>query len=172
MRPRMPPPSKARSLRGPPRSMISRTDTRSSSRLACAPILAPRRAPGNRLTPATSRVTVPAMGDERPRVVVVSGHMVDAPDRPRERFPASQVERVAGEVRRAFDRWSVGPGTTVITSGARGADIIGAEQARARGAAVRLVLAGPPDEFERSSVALPGTHWATRFPSVPALAGG
>ncbi len=99
----------------------------------------------------------------RPAVVVVSGHMVDAPDRPHPRFPPEELPRVATEVRHALAGWSVGEGTTVVTGGARGADIIAAEQARARGAALRLVLALDPDEFVARSVAIPGTDWEQRF---------
>jgi hypothetical protein len=98
-----------------------------------------------------------------PLVVVVSGHMVDAPDRPRPRFPASAVPRVAAEVAAALDRWGVGPETTLVTGGARGADILAAEAALARGARLRLVLALPPDEFVATSVALPGSDWTDRF---------
>jgi hypothetical protein len=101
-----------------------------------------------------------------PSVVVVSGHMVDAPDRPRPRFPADQVERVGAIVRAAFEAWGVGASTTVITGGARGADLIGAEAAVELGAKVRILLALPPDEFEAQSVALEGTDWAQRFRAV------
>jgi hypothetical protein len=101
--------------------------------------------------------------DARPGVVVVSGHMVDKPDRPRPRFPPEQVPRVAETVRHQLERWDVGPGTTLITGGARGADIIAAEAALARGAAVRLVLAREPDDFVSGSVALPATDWEERF---------
>jgi len=99
----------------------------------------------------------------QPDVVVVSGHMVDKPDRPRPRFPPEQVPRVAAEVRDALARWSVGKGTTLVTGGARGADIIAAEEAHARGASLRLVLALEPDEFVARSVAVPGTDWEQRF---------
>jgi hypothetical protein len=99
----------------------------------------------------------------RAGVVVVSGHMVDAPDRPRPRFPPDQVPRVTNAIRQALDQWKVGPETTVITGGARGADVIGAEEARRRGARVRLVLALPPEKFEQRSIALPGTDWLARF---------
>jgi hypothetical protein len=101
--------------------------------------------------------------DGQPSVVVVSGHMVDAPERPRPRFPPDQVPRVAAAVREALDAWGVGASTTLITSGARGADLLAAEAARERGAKVRMLLALPPDEFEERSVALPGTDWADRF---------
>ncbi len=99
----------------------------------------------------------------QPGVVVVSGHMVDTPDRPQPRFPPDQVPRVASEVQAAIEEWNVGPGTTLVTGGARGADIIAAEVARARGARLRLVLARPPEDFVEGSVALPGTDWEERF---------
>jgi len=102
-----------------------------------------------------------------PRVVVVSGHMVDAPGRPEPRFPPDQVARVAAEVREAFDDWAVDGSTTLITGGARGADLLAAEAARDRGAEVRVMLALPPDEFEARSV---GTDWADRFRTALAAA--
>lgn len=98
-----------------------------------------------------------------PAAVVVSGHMVDTPDRPRPRFPPDQVGRVSDEVRAALARWDVGPGTTLVCGGARGADIIAAEESLARGAHVLLCLALEPDEFVRRSVELPGSDWADRF---------
>src|SRR3954470_1370964 len=94
-----------------------------------------------------------------PRVIVVSGHMVDTPDRPTPRFPPEELPRVAMEVRHALSGWSVGAGTTLVTGGARGADIIAAEEARARGASLRLVLALAPDGFVARSVAIAGTDW-------------
>ena len=96
-------------------------------------------------------------------VVLVSGHMVDAPGRPTPRFPPSRVTWVTGQVRAVLDQWQVGPGTTMISGGARGADIIAAEQAHVRGARVLLCLALPPAEFEQRSVDLPGTDWRARF---------
>jgi hypothetical protein len=97
------------------------------------------------------------------RTVLVSGHLVDTPERPTPRFPQDRVGWVTDRVRAAFDGWGVGPGTTVISGGARGADIIAAEEGHARGADVLLCLALPPEEFERRSVDLPGTDWSDRF---------
>lgn len=98
-----------------------------------------------------------------PAVVVVSGHMVDAPGRSQPRFPHHQVPRVTARVRDQLARWRVGPGTELLTGGARGADIIAAEVALGRGAAVRLVLSHEPDVFVANSVALPHTDWEVRF---------
>jgi hypothetical protein len=47
--------------------------------------------------------------------------------------------------------------------GARGADIIAAEEAYARGARIAVCLALPRDEFRHRSVELPGTDWGARF---------
>ena len=102
----------------------------------------------------------------RPTVVVASGHMTDAPDRPDPRFPDEEVDRVRHEVRDTLRGWGVGPGTTVISGGARGADLIVAEEARALGAHVVLCLAKPPPEFERDSVDVPGTDWGAHFNSM------
>jgi hypothetical protein len=63
----------------------------------------------------------------------------------------------------AFEDWHVGPGTTIISGGARGVDIIAAERGHARGAHVMLCLALPPAEFQQRSVDQPGTDWGDRF---------
>jgi hypothetical protein len=97
------------------------------------------------------------------KAVLVSGHLVDTADRPTPRFPEHRVGWVTDRVREAFDDWGVGPGTTVISGGARGADIIAAEEARSRGADLVLCLALPPEQFERRSVDLPNTDWVDRF---------
>jgi hypothetical protein len=103
-------------------------------------------------------------------VVLVGGHLIDAAERPVPRFPSSRAGWVADRVREVFDQWDVGPATTVICGGARGADIIAAEQARARGAHLVLCLALPVEQFERESVDLPGTEWNERFRSLVAVA--
>jgi hypothetical protein len=101
-----------------------------------------------------------------PRVVLATGHMVDLPDRPAPRFPADEVPRVTSEVRAALAAWGVGPESTVVCGGARGADLIVAEEAHARGAQVVLCLALPQDEFVQRSVDIPGTDWAAQFERI------
>jgi hypothetical protein len=105
-----------------------------------------------------------------PTAVVVSGHMVDAPDRPIPRFPPSQIERVTVEAAAALDRWGVDGSTTLVTGGARGADIIVGELAHERGARIMLCLALPPSMFVPRSVALPGTDWSERFAALHEVA--
>lgn len=110
--------------------------------------------------------TLPPDASPQPAVVVTSGHMTDAPDRTEPRFPEVEVGRVRREVRDTLVRWGVGPGTTVISGGARGADLIVAQEAEVLGARVILFLAKPPEEFERDSVDVPGTDWGDQFQSM------
>ncbi len=105
-----------------------------------------------------------------PRVVLGTGHMVDLPDRPEPRFPADQVPRVTAEVRAALADWQVGSDSTIVCGGARGADLIVAEEAHARGARIVLCLALPPGEFVQRSVDIPGTDWAARFERIAQVA--
>lgn len=103
----------------------------------------------------------------RPNVLIASGHMIDAPDRPRPRFPPSEIPRVATAIGRTFDEWGVAAGTTLVCGGARGADILAAEAALVRDASVIVCLPLPLDEFIQASVALPGDRsWVDRFHAV------
>ncbi len=100
------------------------------------------------------------------QVIVASGHMVDRPDRPVTRFPARAERDVADAVRTALRDWNVDGDTLVISGGARGADIIVAEEALDLGATVWLLLALPDDQFVETSVRLPGSNWEERFRAV------
>src|SRR5207253_10704756 len=59
-----------------------------------------------------------------------------------------------------------GPGTVVLTQGARGTDLLVTEEARLRGAEVRVFLALPITEFLARSVTLPRSRWGERFQDV------
>lgn len=106
----------------------------------------------------------------RVRALLGGGHLVDPPQRTAPRFPQSQVPWVTKRVGEVLDAWRVGAGTTVVTGGARGADILIAEEAHARGAALHVCLALPPEEFEHTSVHLPDTVWTGRFRRLLRLA--
>jgi hypothetical protein len=98
-----------------------------------------------------------------PRVVVGSGHMVDAPERQTPRFPAACEAVVRRRIAAVLDRWMIGPGDLALTGGARGSDMLFAELALERGADVTLYLALPVPEFVDRSVELPDTNWRERF---------
>ena len=97
------------------------------------------------------------------RVVLTSGHLIDSVDRAAPRFPPCLEPIVANEIETMLDRWAIGPLDLVLNGAARGADILFAESAHRRGAGLEFVLASLPDQFERTSVALPRSIWARRF---------
>lgn len=101
------------------------------------------------------------------KVVVFSGHMIDAPDRVEkglgERFPPRKEPEVRGRIAQRLETWAVGAGDLAICGGARGADILFAELCADRGAEVWLFVALPEAEFLEESVRLPDSDWEQRY---------
>ena len=73
---------------------------------------------------------------------------------------------LAAAIAAALSPLNVGPGSLVLTQGARGTDLLVAEEALRRGADVRVYLALPVDEFIARSVDLPRSRWSVRFRDV------
>jgi hypothetical protein len=97
------------------------------------------------------------------KVIICSGHMIDAPDRKTPRFPASKANAVRAEIARQLEYWNTQPNDLAICGGASGADILFAEECLQRGAKLRLLLAQKEDEFVRDSVEPAGPEWMRRF---------
>lgn len=97
------------------------------------------------------------------KVIICSGHMIDAPDRKTPRFPASKANAVRAEITRQLEYWNTQPNDLAICGGASGADILFAEECLQRGAKLRLLLAQKEDEFVRDSVEPAGPEWMRRF---------
>lgn len=97
------------------------------------------------------------------RVILGSGHRVDAPGRKVPRFPPEKETAVRDAMARQLDAWGVGAGDLAICGGANGADILLAEICRDRGARILLLLAFPVERFIEESVELPGSGWTERF---------
>src|SRR5215204_2901388 len=95
----------------------------------------------------------------RPHVVVFSGHLTDAPDRPRPRFPQDLETAARRGIADALDRWGIGPNDIGVCGGARGGDILFAELCVERDARVLLCVALPPERFLETSVRAEGTDW-------------
>jgi hypothetical protein len=99
------------------------------------------------------------------RVLMFSGHMVDAPDRASPRFPLQAVPAVAQAIARHLDALGAGPGDLALTQGAAGGDLLFAEACADRGVRVRLMQPFEEAEFLRRSV-LPcadGEAWLQRW---------
>ena len=103
-----------------------------------------------------------------PKLVVFSGHMIDAPDRRNPRFPPSKEAEVKGLLEKQLAAMNAGIG---FASAASGSDILFLEAILARGGKIHLVLPWPADEFVKTSVAPVGDGaWVERFHKVLAQA--
>lgn len=95
-----------------------------------------------------------------PRVVVFSGHMIDAPGRPAPRFPAALAPAIEQAVAAALRDARAG---FVYCSAACGADLLFIDQALQNGVEVNIVLPFGREDFVRTSVAFAGDEWVCRF---------
>lgn len=97
------------------------------------------------------------------RVLVFTGHRVDAPGRKKPRFPASKVEAAKAAIAKmvAAER---GTGSAYgIAGGASGGDILFHEVCAESGIPTRLFLALPKEKYAAESVTASGGDWLARF---------
>lgn len=102
----------------------------------------------------------------RSRVLVFSGHRIDARDRKRPRFPASSEGKARDMIRRAVVEEQAQAGSQPImgfAAGASGGDILFHEVCAELGIPTTLLLPLPEDEFAAESVADAGAEWIERF---------
>ena len=96
-----------------------------------------------------------------PNVIIFSGHMIDATNRLRPRFPPHLVPAVAKEIKERLHRCDAQIG---ISSAACGSDLLFIEAMLERGAEIHVVLPWRKEEFLRTSVAISDDHyWTERF---------
>ena len=108
---------------------------------------------------------------EAPRkVILFSGHMIDARERETPRFPPDKEPIAANAIATALVELDVGARDLCICGGACGGDLLFAEAALARSA--RLELCIPFDEatFLEKSVDFAGDDWRARFFAAKARA--
>jgi class 3 adenylate cyclase len=99
-----------------------------------------------------------------PRVVLFSGHMIDRPDRARERFPARLEAEVLASLRDWLRRQN---GLIGFSSAACGSDILFLEAIDELGGEKHIVLPYHQDEFIQDSVEVgAGSDWRGRFEHV------
>ena len=122
--------------------------------------------------------SMPETNPEPPRkVVLFSGHMIDAPGREKPRFPPDREPIAAAAIAAALADLGLGPNDLAICGGACGGDLLFAEAARARGARLELYIPFEEPRFSRSRSISPGAtgagaisrrRRAPRFMSRPA----
>ena len=99
-----------------------------------------------------------------PKLVIFSGHMIDAPDRRTPRFPPSKEGEIKALLEKQLAAMNAGIG---FASAASGSDILFLEAMIARGGTIHLVLPWPAEEFVKTSVAVAGAgDWTSRFEYV------
>src|SRR6476661_866380 len=105
-----------------------------------------------------------------PRVLLFTGHMIDAPGREKPRFPPDQEGTARQAIRKAVEGERNRPGgvPSGIAGGASGGDILFHEVCAELGIPTRLYLALPRDPFIEASVAPAGGDWVGRFDRLAA----
>jgi tetratricopeptide (TPR) repeat protein len=114
---------------------------------------------------ALGQLKRPADKWEARKVFLFSGHMVDAPNRPKPRFPAEKVEAARQRIEAVLREHHAGPEDLSISQAAAGGDLLFLETSQALG--VRCLIHLPFDQgrFVTESV-LPsagGEGWRQRF---------
>jgi hypothetical protein len=96
------------------------------------------------------------------RVILATGHLTDDDGRPEPRFPESAVASVRNQIREQLRRWQVSSDDLLICGGARGADLLIADEGHQARMAVWMLLADDPNGFEVKSVGTRST-WSDIF---------
>ncbi len=104
------------------------------------------------------------------QTILFTGHMVDAPDRPVPRFPATRVDAAARRIAAVLDEIGAGPDDLALTQGAAGGDLLFAEACLARAVPLHLLLPLAEREFVAASLlpVVDGAAWHARFRAVVA----
>jgi tetratricopeptide (TPR) repeat protein len=100
-----------------------------------------------------------------PRVILFTGHRIDAPDRQKPRFPPGKEDQaramILAAVRREMEK--TGGKLLGITGGACGGDILFHEVCEALDIPSRMYLIIPKEAYIKASVADGGPGWVERF---------
>jgi hypothetical protein len=101
--------------------------------------------------PTTSDAAAPPLAPQR--VLLFSGHMVDAPGRRAPRFPPSKVTAAARRIDAALDALHAAATDLAITQGAAGGDLLFAHACQERRVPLQLMLPLAEAAFVRRAVA-------------------
>jgi hypothetical protein len=107
---------------------------------------------------------MPEPNPDSPRkVILFSGHMIDAPGREKPRFPPDKEPVAAGAIASALANLDVGPLDLSICGGACGGDLLFAGAALARLARLELYIPFEEPTFLAKSVDFAGDDWRARY---------
>jgi hypothetical protein len=107
---------------------------------------------------------MPEPSPQPPRkVVLFSGHMIDAPSREKPRFPPDKGPIAAKAIVGALADLCVGPDDLCICGGACGGDLLFAEAALARSSQLEIYIPFEEPTFLEKSVDFANSNWRARF---------
>jgi hypothetical protein len=104
------------------------------------------------------------------KVVLFSGHMIDAPGREKPRFPLDKEPIAASAIGAALAGRDIGARDLCICGGACGGDLLFAEASLARSARLELYIPFDEAKFLEKSVDFAGGDWRARFFAAKARA--
>lgn len=96
-------------------------------------------------------------------IIALAGRRIDAPDSAVPRFPLHNVPMVRGRIRRFF---AIKAATSLVCSGACGADLLALDTAAELGLHRRVILPFEPDQFRQSSVIDRPGVWGSLFDQI------
>jgi hypothetical protein len=99
------------------------------------------------------------------QVLLFSGHMVDAPDRPTPRFPIDKEPIAAQKIGEALDQLRAGPEDLALCQAAAGGDLLFLEACQLRGVRCQILLPFSEPEFIERSIApsADSDRWRERY---------
>ncbi|PPD32904.1 MAG: hypothetical protein CTY19_09650 [Methylomonas sp.] len=100
------------------------------------------------------------------RVLLFSGHMIDAQGRNPPRFPAENAVAAAERISTTLNELQAGPNDLALTQGACGGDILFAEACLQRGVKLQLLQPFTETEFIQNSVTTVAGDWLHRYQTI------
>jgi len=97
------------------------------------------------------------------KVLLFSGHMIDAPDRKDMRFPPDKEPIAAGAIARTLDQIEARSDDLAISGAACGGDLLFAEACLARGVRLELYIPFEERRFLVESIDFADADWRSRF---------
>jgi hypothetical protein len=94
--------------------------------------------------------------------------MIDAPTRPKPRFPAGKEPVAARKIAEALDQLGAGPEDLALTQGACGGDLLFTEACQQRGVTVQWLQPFDEPDFIHKSVVCHDETWRVRYQAAKA----
>ena len=120
------------------------------------------------LDPARHQVVEPEDQWQPRKVLLFSGHMIDAPGRHPPRFPRDKEAVAAQKIAAVLDQLGAGPDDLALTQGACGGDLLFTEACQQRKVIMQWMQPFHEPEFIQKSVICRSEAWRDRYMAAKA----